>query len=192
MQRAERESLILDAATERFALQGFTGVALTDIAEAAGVTKPLVYSYFGPKEDLYTACLDRAADNIVDTISAALVGVPPDIDMALVVIGALFTALEPDPHDWTLLYDAPVPPVAVLADRLHKQRKRIDGLAVNGVHQVATNLGVTDPNDISLATEIWTSILSALVRWWLAHRSHTAADMVDRSRSLGARIATYR
>src|SRR5882757_890783 len=167
MQRADREALILDAATARFALQGFTGVSLTDIAKAAGVTKPLVYSYFGPKEELYTACLDRASDNIVDTISAALVGVPPDIDMALVVIDALFTALEPRPHDWTLLYDAPVPPAAVVADRLDEQRKRIDGLAFNGVNHVAINLGVTDPNDISLATEIWTSTLSALVRWWL-------------------------
>ena len=62
--RKERNSAatklrLLDAAEHEFAARGFTGVRLRDIAEAAGVQSALIHHYFGDKQGLYRAVLDR-------------------------------------------------------------------------------------------------------------------------------------
>ncbi len=63
--RRERNSAatklrLLDAAEHEFAARGFTGVRLRDIADAAGVQPALIHHYFGDKQGLYRAVLDRA------------------------------------------------------------------------------------------------------------------------------------
>lgn len=50
---------LLDAAENEFAARGFTGVRLRDIADAAGVQPALIHHYFGDKQGLYRAVLDR-------------------------------------------------------------------------------------------------------------------------------------
>lgn len=62
--RRERSSVatklrLLDAAEREFAARGFTGVRLRDIADAAGVQPALIHHYFGDKQGLYRAVLDR-------------------------------------------------------------------------------------------------------------------------------------
>jgi AcrR family transcriptional regulator len=62
--RRERNSAatklrLLDAAEREFAARGFTGVRLRDIADAAGVQSALIHHYFGDKQGLYRAVLDR-------------------------------------------------------------------------------------------------------------------------------------
>ncbi len=51
---------LLDAAEHEFAARGFTGVRLRDIADAASVQPALIHHYFGDKQGLYRAVLDRA------------------------------------------------------------------------------------------------------------------------------------
>ena len=51
----ETRSRIAQAAIELFATHGFDGTSVREIAEAAGVTKPVLYYHFGSKEDLYLA-----------------------------------------------------------------------------------------------------------------------------------------
>ncbi|MDO3634157.1 TetR/AcrR family transcriptional regulator [Mycolicibacterium arseniciresistens] len=52
-------SLLLDAAEQVFAKQGFGGAALEDIAEVAGYTRGAIYSHFGAKEELFLAVIER-------------------------------------------------------------------------------------------------------------------------------------
>ncbi|MFI6095697.1 TetR/AcrR family transcriptional regulator [Lentzea sp. NPDC051213] len=180
MPRAEREALILDAATSLFAERGFVATSLSDVAAAAGITKPLVYSYFGPKDDLFAACLARASANIVTHVEAALVDVAPGVDAAFVVLEAMFTALAPRPQDWSLLYDTTVPSGTAVAAKLRDHRRLVAAPAIIGVRQGALANGLTDADDITAATEVWLSVLSALVRWWLAHPDQTVQDMLAR------------
>lgn len=51
---------IVEAATELFARQGFHGTSITAIAQAAKVSKGLMYNYFEGKERLLDAILDKA------------------------------------------------------------------------------------------------------------------------------------
>jgi len=184
MPRSQREVLILDSAARLFVERGFAGTSLGDVAAAAGITRPMVYSYFGTKDDLFAACVAAASANIVAHVEQALVGVEPDLDMAFVVLEALFTALAGRPHDWSLLYETPVPNDLAGAATLKEHSRRVAALAIQGVRQVAERADLTDADDISAATEVWMSVLSALVRWWLAHPDQTVPDMLARCRRL--------
>jgi AcrR family transcriptional regulator len=58
--RAVREEQLLEVAEGVFAMQGYQGTSIEDIARAAGVTRPVVYDHFGSKENIYLACVRRA------------------------------------------------------------------------------------------------------------------------------------
>lgn len=57
-ERSRRQ--ILDAALVEFSEKGFSGARIDTIAAAAGVSKPMIYSYYGDKDDLYAAALREA------------------------------------------------------------------------------------------------------------------------------------
>lgn len=59
VQRQEREAQILDAAATLFSEEGFAGVSMRDVASRAGLGKALVFYYFGSKDALFVAVLER-------------------------------------------------------------------------------------------------------------------------------------
>lgn len=63
---------ILEAALQEFAAQGVTGARIDTIAELAGVNKALLYYYFGDKEALYGAVLDRTFEELMVRLHAVL------------------------------------------------------------------------------------------------------------------------
>jgi AcrR family transcriptional regulator len=68
--RADRERLMLRAAGDAFATQGFHASSMDEIAHAAGVSKPMLYRYFGSKEELYVAYLRMTGHELVDGVRA--------------------------------------------------------------------------------------------------------------------------
>ena len=69
-----RRQQLLDTALECFATRGFHQTAMADIAEAAGVTKPVLYQHFSSKRDLYLELLDDVGAQLVAAISTAAAG----------------------------------------------------------------------------------------------------------------------
>ena len=61
--RRERRAQLLSSALEVFVAQGYHAAAMDDIAERAGVSKPVLYQHFPGKLDLYLALLDAACDD---------------------------------------------------------------------------------------------------------------------------------
>ncbi len=58
--RAVREQQMLDAAVKVFARRGFHAASMDEIAEVAGISKPMVYAYLGTKDDSsWPACAAR-------------------------------------------------------------------------------------------------------------------------------------
>jgi AcrR family transcriptional regulator len=57
--RAVREEQMIGAATRIFAKRGYGGASMEEIATASGITKPMLYAYFGSKDGLYAACMER-------------------------------------------------------------------------------------------------------------------------------------
>jgi AcrR family transcriptional regulator len=72
MPRKARRAQLLDSALEVFVAQGYHAAAMDDIAERAGVSKPVLYQHFPGKLELYLALLEQASDRIIDATSEAL------------------------------------------------------------------------------------------------------------------------
>jgi AcrR family transcriptional regulator len=66
--RAERERQMLDAAVSVFARRGYHAASMDEIAEVAGISKPMVYAYLGAKENLFAACVRREADRLLTEV----------------------------------------------------------------------------------------------------------------------------
>jgi AcrR family transcriptional regulator len=72
MPRLERRAQLLDAALEVFVAQGYHAAAMDEIAERAGVSKPVLYQHFPSKLELYLALLEQACDKIIEACRQAL------------------------------------------------------------------------------------------------------------------------
>src|ERR1700745_2306876 len=70
--RVARGRQLLAAAQEVFVAQGYHGAAMDDIAERAGVSKPVLYQHFPGKLELYLALLDQSCDQIISSAGKAL------------------------------------------------------------------------------------------------------------------------
>ncbi|HUF33825.1 MAG TPA: TetR/AcrR family transcriptional regulator [Acidimicrobiales bacterium] len=68
---AARRRQLLDHALEVFAERGFHSTSMNDVAEAAGVTKPVLYQHFGSKRDLYLKLLDDVGGQLQEQILLA-------------------------------------------------------------------------------------------------------------------------
>ena len=95
---------MLDAAGVAFATRGFHAASMDAIAEAAGISKPMLYSYFGSKEGLYVAYLERSGRALLDSMRlAAPRDAPPDERLRSGILAFLSYA---DEHrsGWKVLY----------------------------------------------------------------------------------------
>lgn len=68
---ARRRRQLLDVAQEAFAESGFHGTSMDDIADAAGVTKPVLYQHFPSKRDLYLELLEDVGQQLLEAITTA-------------------------------------------------------------------------------------------------------------------------
>jgi AcrR family transcriptional regulator len=67
----ERRKQLFEVALRLFAERGYRATTMDDVAEAAGVTKPLVYQHFSSKRALYLELVDSVAQELLDAISRA-------------------------------------------------------------------------------------------------------------------------
>ncbi|MEV6013765.1 TetR/AcrR family transcriptional regulator [Streptomyces sp. NPDC051976] len=95
---------MLDAAVTTFARRGYRAASMDDIAEAAGVSKPLVYLYLHSKDDLFSACIRREATALKAAVQAAVErGAPADRQLWSGLLG-FFEHTAANPDGWTMLY----------------------------------------------------------------------------------------
>ena len=74
LSRSARRAQLLDAARDVFAAQGYHAAAMDDIAERAGVSKPVLYQHFPGKLELYQALLTTYADELVGQAGHRIAG----------------------------------------------------------------------------------------------------------------------
>src|SRR6201990_3018555 len=72
--RAGRGPQVVDAAFEMFSINGYHDTSMDAIAAKAEISKPMLYLYYGSKEELFGACLDREMPRFID-------GVREEIDL---------------------------------------------------------------------------------------------------------------
>jgi AcrR family transcriptional regulator len=74
MPRAERERQMISVAEEIFTDRGYLAASMDEIAERCGVSKPMIYEYFGSKEGLLIACIRAARAEMAANTMQAVVG----------------------------------------------------------------------------------------------------------------------
>jgi len=170
--RAEREQQVLEVARTMFAERGYANVTMDDVAAAVGVTKPLLYTYFGNKERLYAACMEPAGEALLEAIVDAVRVASSPVEALERGVHAFFTYLDQDREAWRVLFDASLPSGEV-ASRVVQFRDRLTTL-------VAETLagGPPTPQAEGLTTAVL-GASEALGRWWLRTQAVTAAEAAE-------------
>jgi AcrR family transcriptional regulator len=70
MPAAERREQLLAVALDVFAGEGYHQTSMNQIAEAAGITKPVLYQHFASKRELYLALIEEAGGRLLHIITA--------------------------------------------------------------------------------------------------------------------------
>lgn len=141
---------MLDAAVATFARQGYRAASMDEIAEQAGVSKPLVYLYLNSKEELFTACVEREANALAAAVRR---GAEPGTEQAEMEQGAeperrlegglrgFFTHTAGHPDGWAVLYQQTRTQGQPFAERLAAMRAEIVDVVSELISAVARGAG---------------------------------------------------
>jgi AcrR family transcriptional regulator len=103
MPRAEREQQMLKAAAKLFGARGFHAASMDEIAESVGITKPMLYAYFGSKEGLYAATVNQAGLHLVSSVEA-LFAEPDPVQRLYAGAEMLLRFIERYRDSWAVLF----------------------------------------------------------------------------------------
>ena len=106
MPRRERRAQLLSSALEVFVAQGYHAAAMDDIAERAGVSKPVLYQHFPGKLDLYLALLDASCDTIIDNCRVALEATTDNKQRVAATMDAFFEYVAGDTGAFRLVFES--------------------------------------------------------------------------------------
>jgi AcrR family transcriptional regulator len=188
--RPEREAQIVSVAVDEFARSGYAGASMAVIARRAGISKPLIYQYFGSKDGLYLACLHAVAGGLLERLELAELRVDDTVASRIFALQAVFEALEPQRNAWQLLYDTTKPATGPIAVAAEDYQARTEALAASGSQRFLRARGGGDDLDAAALTAVWMGIVDSLVVWWLGHPEVSAAQMVERCARLISAVVT--
>jgi AcrR family transcriptional regulator len=124
---------VLDAALELFLEHGYEGTSMAGIAEAAGVTKPVVYACFPGKEELFRSLLRREEERILGEIQAAFESADLSDPEATLIEGytAFLGAVAASPEVYRLIFLGEGGGNMAVARRIQRGRAaQVDALSV--------------------------------------------------------------
>ena len=180
----------LAAAHELFAERGYAAVTMDEIAAAVGVTKPLLYNYFGNKERLYIACMERAGEALIATIAEAVARRPTTPATRSAPASAPSSpSSTPTAPPGRVLFDETLPPGGEVADRVAAYRGRIlDLVSASLLAQLPERRREAAKVEVEALSAALLGAAEALARWWLRTEAIPAADaaeLLDRHRRAG-------
>jgi AcrR family transcriptional regulator len=179
--RAERERQALDAARALFAERGYAEVTMDEVAAAVGVTKPLLYTYFGNKERLYLECLTPAGEALERTVVEAIEATSTATDALRSGLHAFFAFIDADRDAWRVLFDETLPSSGEIARHVAAQRARLEGLVtVALIEQIPSGRGGRRARaEVAALSAALLGAAEALGRWWLRTGAIPATDAAE-------------
>ncbi|HET8660222.1 MAG TPA: TetR/AcrR family transcriptional regulator [Micromonosporaceae bacterium] len=190
--RAVREQQMLDAAVAVFSRRGFHAAGMDEIAEEAGISKPMVYAYLGTKEELFVACLHREATRLMEAIARVVEpDLPPD-EQLWRGIRAFFGFVAGHRDGWGVLYRqarGQEPFAAELAGMRRRMIEVVAGLLERAVTRAADASGGTGAKrpapgrDLTAMAYALVGVAESLADWAAEHPDEdaevTAARMMN-------------
>jgi AcrR family transcriptional regulator len=156
---------LLAAAQEVFVAQGYHAAAMDEIAERAGVSKPVLYQHFPGKLELYLALLDQHAEALVQRVRDALASTADNKQRVDACVAAYFdfVASGEDAGAFRLVFESDLrsdPQVAERVERMHNEC--IDAVA----ETIAKDTG-SRPAEAHLLSAGVIGAAEVSARWWL-------------------------
>jgi AcrR family transcriptional regulator len=164
--RSVRRKQLLAAAQEVFVANGYHAAAMDDIAERAGVSKPVLYQHFPGKLELYLALMDTQAEALSRAVIDSLSGTEDNRERIHRVLVAYFHFVEGDEHDgaFRLIFETDLGNEPAVRDRVEAvSRKTMQAVA----ETVAADTGLDHARAELLSTAL-TGAAQVAARWWLA------------------------
>ncbi len=168
------------AAHGLFAERGFAAVTMDEVAAEVGVTKPLLYNYFGNKEQLYIACMKRSGDALVAMILETVGDASSPSEALNDGLRAFFAFLDADRAAWAVLFDETLPHVGELADRVAEYRGRLIELVSGSLlAQLPAKQRTAARIEVEALSTALLGAAEALARWWLRSEATTAGEAAE-------------
>lgn len=104
LSRSARRAQLLVAARDIFAAQGYHAAAMDDIAERAGVSKPVLYQHFPGKLELYQALLTTYADELVARVRSALLVTADNEERVQAAVAAYYDFVAGEGQAYRLIF----------------------------------------------------------------------------------------
>jgi AcrR family transcriptional regulator len=129
MHRADRRDQLLDVAEQVLGDKGYGPASMDDVADAAGVTKPVLYDHFGSKDGLLAALVTRSGEQLLAATEAAVQSSDGPETALQQGLEAYFRFVDAHAGAWSLLVRevAPGTAAAAAADRVRQQQ--VDNIA---------------------------------------------------------------
>jgi AcrR family transcriptional regulator len=106
LSRSARRAQLLVAARDVFAAQGYHAAAMDDIAERAGVSKPVLYQHFPGKLELYRALLTTCSDELVERVGDAIARTHDNRERVTAAVAAYFDFVAGDGQAYRLVFES--------------------------------------------------------------------------------------
>ena len=176
MPRKVREQQMLEVAERAFAERGFHAASVDAIAEASGITKPMVYAYFGSKEGLYKACMERARVRLLAALQDGVdTSAPPDQQLWHGLL-AVFTFVEREHDSWAILLGEVTQGTGPFAEEGAAVRRELAALIAELLRRAATHAGV-EAAALVITDQLARALMGAgesLAVWWGEHPEEPA------------------
>jgi AcrR family transcriptional regulator len=163
MPRRERRAQLLSSALEVFVAQGYHSAAMDDIAERAGVSKPVLYQHFPGKLELYLALLDTSCDQIIENCRLALDSTHDNKLRVGATVDAFFEYVALDTGAFRLVFESDL--TNEPAVREHVERVTTECAALIA-HVIRDDTGLPDDASYLLAVSL-VGMAQVSARFWL-------------------------
>jgi AcrR family transcriptional regulator len=191
--RRERRAQLLDSALGVFVAQGYHAAAMDDIAERAGVSKPVLYQHFPGKLDLYLALLDSACDEVIDNCRQALAATHDNKTRVAAAMAAFYAYVAGERGAFRLVFESDLtsePAVREHVDRvttecaamiahvisddtgLPAEQSRLLAVSLVGMAQVSARFWISESNGLSQTQAV--ELVSGLA--WRGIRGYPLTD----------------
>lgn len=182
MPRDQRRLSLLDAANEVFTTKGYHAAAMDDIAEAAGVSKPVLYQHFGSKLDLYLALLDASCDTLVEIVREALAATDHNADRVSATMGAFYAFVSSASGEFRFVFESDLTGDAAVQQRLWQVNSDIADL----IAEVIVEDTALPPEQSKLLAISLVGIAQVSARYWV---SSGMSVPIEEATSLVSRLA---
>jgi len=165
--RPARRAQLLKAAQEVFVESGYHAAAMDEIADRAGVSKPVLYQHFPSKLDLYLALVDQHSGELLDLIRAALASTTENKQRVAATIAAYFEFVDRDGAPFRLVFESDLANEDAVRQRVDRVSQD-SAEAIAGVIKEDTDLPDAEAHLLGMALAGMAQICA---RFWLSQGS---------------------